>query len=131
MTLEVDIVHRLGAFRLEARFESDGRLVALFGHSGSGKTSLINLIGGLARPDEGRIVVDGRVLADVEADDGAFTRANLLALRNAAVFNALAGPALNTPGPVALTGMMLAAAPGRDAFTLALAGKLAPLQQSA
>ena len=67
MTLEVDIVHRLGAFRLEARFESDGRLVALFGHSGSGKTSLINLIGGLARPDEGRIVVDGRVLADVEA----------------------------------------------------------------
>ena len=71
------------------------------------------------------------LLADVEADDGAFTRANLLALRNAAVFNALAGPALNTPGPVALTGMMLAAAPGRDAFTLALAGKLAPLQQSA
>lgn len=67
MTVEVDVVHQLGKFRLEARFESDGRLIALFGHSGSGKTSLINLIGGLARPDEGRIVVNGRVLVDVEA----------------------------------------------------------------
>ena len=67
MTVAVDIAHRLGAFDLEARFESDGRLVALFGHSGSGKTSLVNLIGGLARPETGRIAVDGRVLVDVEA----------------------------------------------------------------
>ena len=64
MTLAVDIRHRLGDFRLDARFETDGRLVALFGPSGSGKTSLVNLIAGLLQPDEGRIVVDGRVLAD-------------------------------------------------------------------
>lgn len=67
MTISVDIAHKLGAFTLEARFESDGRLVALFGPSGSGKTSLINLIGGLVRPDAGHIVVDGRVLVDSEA----------------------------------------------------------------
>ena len=68
MTISVDIKHQLGAFTLEARFESDGRLVALFGPSGSGKTSLINLIGGLARPQQVRIVIDGRVLVDSKAD---------------------------------------------------------------
>ena len=64
MTLSVDIRHRLGAFELDAAFESSGRLTALFGPSGSGKTSLINLIGGLIRPDKGRIAADGRVLVD-------------------------------------------------------------------
>ena len=67
MTVEIDVTHRLGKFELGARFESDGRLIALFGHSGSGKTSLINLIGGLTRPESGRIAVDGRVLVDTQA----------------------------------------------------------------
>ena len=64
MTIALDIRHRLGAFELEARFASSGRLTALFGPSGSGKSSLINIIAGLARPDAGRVVVDDRVLAD-------------------------------------------------------------------
>jgi molybdate transport system ATP-binding protein len=66
MTLDVDIVHRQGAFALEACFGSAGRLTALFGPSGSGKTSLINIIAGLARPQRGRVAVDGRVLVDTE-----------------------------------------------------------------
>jgi len=66
MTLEVDIAHRLGAFELQARFTTAGRLTALFGRSGAGKTSLINIIAGLLRPDRGRIAVDGTVLADSE-----------------------------------------------------------------
>ena len=49
MSLHVDIRHRLGAFSLNATFETSGRLTALFGPSGSGKTSLVNLIGGLLR----------------------------------------------------------------------------------
>lgn len=64
MSLSVDIRHRLGAFELNAAFESSGRLTALFGPSGSGKTSLVNIIGGLIKPDHGRIVADGRVLVD-------------------------------------------------------------------
>ena len=64
MTLAVDVRHRLGAFALDAAFESGGRLTALFGPSGSGKTTLVNLIGGLQRPDQGRIAIDGRVLVD-------------------------------------------------------------------
>ncbi|HEY6630887.1 MAG TPA: molybdenum ABC transporter ATP-binding protein [Rhizobiaceae bacterium] len=67
MSLSVDIRHRLGAFSLDAAFETRGRLTALFGPSGSGKTSLVNLIGGLLRPDSGKIVADGRVLVDTAA----------------------------------------------------------------
>lgn len=66
MTLSVDIRHRLGNFELEAAFESSGRLTALFGTSGSGKTSLVNLIGGLIRPAQGRILIDGRLLVDTQ-----------------------------------------------------------------
>lgn len=67
MTVLVDIDHRLGTFSLKASFASSGRLTALFGPSGSGKSSLISLIAGLTRPDRGRIEVDGRVLVDTEA----------------------------------------------------------------
>src|SRR5690606_11400375 len=67
MTISVDVTHRLGAFRLEARFESAGPLTAFYGPSGSGKTSLVNLIAGLIRPDAGRIAVGGRGLVDTDA----------------------------------------------------------------
>ncbi|MER2508737.1 MAG: molybdenum ABC transporter ATP-binding protein [Amaricoccus sp.] len=67
MTLVVDVRDRLGAFTLEAAFESGGRLTALFGHSGSGKTTLVNLISGLGRPEQGRVAIDGRVLVDTAA----------------------------------------------------------------
>lgn len=66
MSLEVDIRHRLGAFVLDAHFRSEGRLTALFGRSGAGKTTLVNAIGGLVRPERGRIAVQGRVLLDTD-----------------------------------------------------------------
>lgn len=62
--IEVEIRHRLGAFALDARFTSEGRLTALFGRSGSGKTSLVNVIAGLIRPDWARISVNGDILVD-------------------------------------------------------------------
>ena len=52
---------------LDARFTSEGRVTALFGRSGAGKTSLVNCLAGLIRPDRGRIVVDGHVLFDDRA----------------------------------------------------------------
>jgi molybdate transport system ATP-binding protein len=64
MSLEVDVRSRFGNFEIEAAFEAGFGLTALFGHSGSGKTTILKMISGLTRPDEGRIVVDGRVLFD-------------------------------------------------------------------
>ena len=64
MTLTVDIERRLGSFRLKTAFEAGGGVTALFGRSGAGKTSVINAIAGILRPDSGCIVVDGSVLFD-------------------------------------------------------------------
>jgi molybdate transport system ATP-binding protein len=64
--LSVAVRHRFGSFVLDAAFDSAGGLTALFGRSGAGKTSLINAIAGLLRPERGRIIVDGAVLTDTE-----------------------------------------------------------------
>jgi molybdate transport system ATP-binding protein len=63
--LQVDITKQLGEFSLQAKFESEGRVTGLFGASGAGKTSLINMIAGLLRPDRGTIALDGETLDDV------------------------------------------------------------------
>lgn len=67
MTLEVDISHDFGAFRLDVRFDAPAGVTALFGRSGAGKTTIVNAISGLLRPDRARIAVDGTVLTDTEA----------------------------------------------------------------
>jgi molybdate transport system ATP-binding protein len=64
--LEVDIEHRLGSFELDIHFRSGRGLTALFGRSGAGKTSVVNVIAGLVRPKRGRVVVEGSVLIDTE-----------------------------------------------------------------
>src|SRR5262245_47460400 len=66
MSLALVVTHRFGSFLLEARFVSEGRLTAFFGRSGAGKTSLVNIIAGIVRPDRGRIVLDDTVLVDTE-----------------------------------------------------------------
>ena len=55
---------RLGAFELDAAFSSGAGITALFGRSGAGKSTVLNLIAGLVAPDAGRIAVDGRALWD-------------------------------------------------------------------
>src|ERR1044071_6371292 len=65
--LRVDVTKQLGEFSLEASFESQGRVTGLFGASGAGKTSLINMIAGLLRPDRGIIALDGETLDDTTA----------------------------------------------------------------
>ena len=62
--ISVDAALKLGDFNLDIAFENDDGITALFGRSGSGKSTTINLIAGLARPDRGRIVLDGRILVD-------------------------------------------------------------------
>ncbi|MET0669546.1 MAG: molybdenum ABC transporter ATP-binding protein [Xanthobacteraceae bacterium] len=62
--LSVDVEKRLGEFSLTAKFETTGSVTALFGASGSGKTSIVNMIAGLIAPDRGRIALDDAVLFD-------------------------------------------------------------------
>ena len=65
--LSVDVEKRLGEFSIAARFETAAGATALFGPSGAGKTSLVNMIGGLLTPDRGRIAIDSNVLFDSAA----------------------------------------------------------------
>jgi molybdate transport system ATP-binding protein len=62
--IDVDVARRIGQFSLKVAFKNSEGITALFGRSGAGKSMTIGLIAGLARPDEGRIVLDGRVLVD-------------------------------------------------------------------
>jgi molybdate transport system ATP-binding protein len=62
--LAVNIEKRLGDFDLKVAFESSGNVTALFGGSGSGKTSIVSMIAGLITPDRGRIMLDDAVLFD-------------------------------------------------------------------
>src|SRR3954451_1363343 len=65
--LRIDVAKQLGEFSLAAAFASEGRVTGLFGVSGAGKTSLINMIAGLLRPDSGVIALDGETLDDTAA----------------------------------------------------------------
>jgi molybdate transport system ATP-binding protein len=67
IVLRVDVSKRLGEFSVEAAFASEGRVTGLFGSSGAGKTSLVNMIAGLLRPDRGTIAIDNEVLDDTAA----------------------------------------------------------------
>jgi molybdate transport system ATP-binding protein len=62
--LSLDVEKRLGDFTVAAKFETERGVTALFGPSGAGKTSLINMIAGLIAPDRGRIMYRGKLLFD-------------------------------------------------------------------
>jgi molybdate transport system ATP-binding protein len=65
--LSVDVERQIGELALAVRFEAQGGATALFGPSGAGKTTIVNMIAGLVAPDRGRIVLDGDVLFDLAA----------------------------------------------------------------
>jgi molybdate transport system ATP-binding protein len=64
MTLSVALKHRFGSFDLDVAFEAGPGVTALFGRSGAGKTTVVNAVAGLLRPDMARITLDGRVFDD-------------------------------------------------------------------
>ncbi|NCH58948.1 molybdenum ABC transporter ATP-binding protein ModC [Cronobacter dublinensis] len=67
--LELNFTQVLGNHRLTVNETLPGSgITAIFGVSGAGKTSLINAISGLTRPQHGRIVLNDRVLSDTETD---------------------------------------------------------------
>ena len=66
--LRVSALKKRDGFTLQAEFEAPTPgIVALFGRSGCGKTTLVNIISGLLAADEARIQLDEVVLADTRA----------------------------------------------------------------
>jgi molybdate transport system ATP-binding protein len=55
-----------GGFSYAVAFDSAARVTALFGPSGAGKTTTLELIAGLVRPAQGQIRLSGRVLLDTD-----------------------------------------------------------------
>jgi molybdate transport system ATP-binding protein len=65
--LSLDLQLRRGSFRRHVRIDDSARVIALSGHSGAGKTSVLHAIAGLVKPVSGHIRVDGRSLYDSTA----------------------------------------------------------------
>lgn len=64
MNLMVDIKKQVKGFMLQVCFEMTQDRLVIMGSSGSGKSLTLKCIAGIETPDEGRIVLDGRVLFD-------------------------------------------------------------------
>jgi molybdate transport system ATP-binding protein len=63
--VQIDVTRRQGDFLINAAFEGPASgVTALYGPSGAGKTSVINMVAGLMRPDAGCISVNGMYLFD-------------------------------------------------------------------
>jgi molybdate transport system ATP-binding protein len=66
--LEVRLRHRTSKdFSIDVEFDAPASFTMLLGPSGGGKTTVLNCIAGLARPDSGRIAVGSRLFFDSEA----------------------------------------------------------------
>ena len=66
--LDLAITRSTGAFTLDVALQAATGVTAVFGPSGAGKTTLARCVAGLARPDGGRIALDGRVLWEGRTD---------------------------------------------------------------
>ncbi len=62
MAIDIDVEKRLGERVIAARFTAGPGLTALFGPSGAGKTSVLNMVAGLLKPDRGHIRIGDHLL---------------------------------------------------------------------
>lgn len=64
MSFDIAVSRRLGDAHIRVDLATGPGVTALFGPSGAGKTSILNMVAGLLRPDEGRVIVAGETLFD-------------------------------------------------------------------
>ena len=64
MSFDINVAKRLGDTEIALTLAAGAGATVLVGPSGVGKTSVLNMVAGLLRPDRGRILVGGRVLHD-------------------------------------------------------------------
>lgn len=66
MSLKVEISKQYKDFKLQVCIDNDNKAVGLLGASGCGKSLTLRCIAGLETPDQGKIILNGRVLFDSE-----------------------------------------------------------------
>ena len=81
-----------------------GEFVALIGHSGCGKTTVLNILAGLEQPDAGRIVLDGRELSGPALDRAVIFQSHALLPWLTALGNVAFAVRVPTSRPVARPG---------------------------
>jgi molybdate transport system ATP-binding protein len=62
MSFDLDLTKRLGDTEIACRIEPGEGLTVLFGPSGTGKTTVLNMVAGLVTPDTGHVRVSGETL---------------------------------------------------------------------
>ncbi|CAN5457264.1 hypothetical protein BH10PSE12_BH10PSE12_29940 [soil metagenome] len=67
MSFDIDVTRTLGTATVSAQFTAAEGITVLLGPSGVGKTSILNMVAGLLRPDRGHVRVGGTVLFDAQA----------------------------------------------------------------
>ncbi|MFS2108439.1 ATP-binding cassette domain-containing protein [Sphingomonas sp. Sphisp140] len=67
MSFDLDLTKRLGETEIACRIEAGEGLTVLFGPSGAGKTSVLNMVAGLLEPDAGHVRVASEMLFDADA----------------------------------------------------------------
>lgn len=67
MSFDIDLTRRTGEAGIACRIEAGEGLTVLFGPSGAGKTSVLNMVAGLIEPDAGHVRVAGETLFDAAA----------------------------------------------------------------
>ncbi|KEJ88287.1 molybdenum ABC transporter ATP-binding protein [Sulfitobacter donghicola] len=65
--MKLALKHQFNGFTLDLSLEAGTGVTALFGHSGAGKSTVINAVAGLLHPDSGYLEVDGQVLMDTKS----------------------------------------------------------------
>lgn len=68
MSFDIDLTKRLGDTGIACRIEPAPGLTVLFGPSGVGKTTVLNMVAGLVTPDRGHVRVGGETLFDIVID---------------------------------------------------------------
>lgn len=68
LRFDIRLRHRMAGRDLVLNVASEAKVTALVGPSGIGKTTMLNCIAGLIKPDTGRVAVDGALLFDSATD---------------------------------------------------------------
>lgn len=67
MSFDIAVEKRRGDAQIACRIEGGAGITVLFGPSGAGKTSVLDMVAGLLRPDSGHVRVGGETLFDSAA----------------------------------------------------------------